>query len=627
VDEYFLGRLAVALYMTYTFAGVMIVPAKRTNREEMMVEQLNLKIPHPVLVFLVFCGFVLPVAKELISNIFKNKGESFLPLLAISLAGVFAVWWLEGVSELFILIMLSGPVSILKEEADQRDSDAAARNRVLDAVYQRSLREYEADLAEEAAAGDGAADSVERVVQARPPPSKPRRHFLRRVWAFVAVGFLLCSPFIALTVMSNYDPEFVLRKDVRRHPALRVMKRFLGADRKPLDPWAVVGVDVGADDSKIRSTFRKKALKLHPDKNPNNREESQQQFELLQRSYDILVKKSARREFMKKTRMGELSQLVGRSTLLSTHLGMTLAGVLLEFLVKILLGLGALALASFTKLLRRGRGRGGASAERDELADGQLDAEKPFTKREQEEAAVSADKHFEITLHRPATLQLLTVAVERRETLQMLLKMYGKRLQPQVRPRLKKRLSEERSLVQSLEARLQGKAARHVQQAKEEHVLFLERFNRTSMEGMEHLGMGNLWNDQQTTLMASEARMAASAVTMIDIYKQREASVPEAVGQVQTEARRVFDKRREDLAEYNFNDPDMGLRMQNDLDSVMEGAMARSLATQMDAALERSEHREFMERSISFFCELGACQPPFKFPHRLPPAAKKKKAE
>ena len=621
----------MALYMTYTFAGVMIASARKSNREEMMVEQLNLKVPHPFLVFLVFCGFVLPVAGALISILFKKKGEAFVALLAVSLAGVFAVWWLEGVSELFILIMLSGPVGILKEEAAQRDTNEAARNRVIDAVHQRSLREYEADLANEAAAGDGAADSVERVVQARPPPSKPRRRFVRRVWAFSAVGFLLCSPFIALAVMSSYDPEFLLRKDVRRHPALRVMKRFLGADRKPLDPWAVLGVKVGADDSTIRSTFRRRALKLHPDKNPENREESQQQFELLQRSYDILVKKTARREFLKKTRMGELSQLVGRSSLLSAHLGMTLAGALLGYLLKFLLGLGALALAFFMKLLRRGRGGGGASAERDELGDGQLDAEKPFTRREEEEAAVSAEMYFEITLQRPATLELLTHAVERRETLQMLLKLYGKRLQPQTRPRFKQRLSEERSLVQSLEARLQGRAARHVQQTKEKHILFLERFNRTSMEGIEHLGMGNLWNDLQTTLTSSEARMSACAATMIDIYQEREASVPEAVGRARTEARRVFDKCRENLEEYNFNDPDMGIRMLKDLDSVMEGAMARSLAEQMDTALELSEHREFLERSIAFFCAVGACQPPFKFPPRLPPAAaaakKKKKAE
>ena len=62
------------------------------------------------------------------------------------------------------------------------------------------------------------------------------------------------------------------------------------------------------------------------------------------------TKKSARREFLKKTRMGELSQLVGRSTLLSVHLGMTLAGVLLGYLLKSLLGLGALALEERKRL-------------------------------------------------------------------------------------------------------------------------------------------------------------------------------------------------------------------------------------------------------------------------------------
>ena len=614
--------------MLYTTGGIMLASSSRGDREDMMVEQLQLKVPHPMLVFLVFVGFVLPVAKAFILRDQRFKGDAFGPLLALCLATGAAIWWAEGVSELFILVFLSSTVGLMTDEFRVMDAKARARNRVARQVYLRSLKRYESDLAGDvAAAGEGEGGSgseggpsvVERAMQARPAPAKPRRHFTGRVWASTALGLLLFSPFIGFAAMTSYDPEFPLRKDVRRHPALRVMKRVLGADRKPLDPWAVVGVDKDAEDSQVRSAFRRKALKLHPDKNPENREEAQRQFELLQRAYDILTKKSERRKFLEKTRNGELSQLVGRTTLLSMHIGMTIVSAVLGYVISAVLAAAALVYAFLKKMAGRGVSRGGGGSAGG-YRDGQLDPDSPFTKEEEEEASLSAELSFEILLHRPAVLQLLEHTIQRRESLDRLLRKYGRRLQSQARQRFKSRLREEQGLAQSLEARMLGGAAQAAEQTRVKHVEFLDQFESVSHRGMEHISMGNLWNDSQVTRIANEARMAACAMSMLDVYQGRGGTVPEAVGRAQADAQRVYEKSRRFLDEYQFHDTDMGLRLASSLDDAANGQMSRTLVQHVEASLERSEHREFNQRCIGFFCEMAGCESPFKFRKRLPPA-------
>ncbi len=619
--------------MLYTTAGIMIVSSRRSDREEMMVEELQLKVPHPMLVFLVFVGFVLPVAKAFAAQQFQ--GAAFGPLFALSLAGVAAVWWAEGVSELFILIFLSSTVGLMTEEFRDMDAKARAKNRVARQVYERSLERYESELANDVAAAgeggsgagsDGGPSAVERAMQARPAPVKPRRRFAGRMWVFAAVGLLLFSPFIGFAVMSTYDPEFPLRKDVRRHPVMRVMKRVLGADRKPLDPWAVLGVQRGTEESQVRSAFRRKALKMHPDKNPENREEAQRQFELLQRSYDILTKKSERRKFLEKTRNGELSQLVGRSTLLAAHIGMTIVGAVLSYVISALFTAAALVYAFLKKKAGRGGSRGG-SGSAEGYREGQLDPDSPFTNEEEEEASISAEVSFEIVLHRPAVLQILEHTIQRRESLDRLLRKYGRRLQSDTRQRFKTRLREEQGLAQSLEARMLGGATQFVELTRTKHVQFLDKFESVSHPGTEHISMGNLWNDSQTTRVANEARMAACAVSMMDLYPGLEETVPEAVGRARADAQRVYEKSREMLDEYRYQDTDMGQRIASSINDAANGLMARTLAAHIDAKLERSEHQEFHQRCIGFFCEMAGCESPFKFRKRIPPApagAKKK---
>ena len=65
------------------------------------------------------------------------------------------------------------------------------------------------------------------------------------------------------------------------------------------------------------------------------------------------------------------------------------------------------------------------------------------------------------------------------------------------------------------------------------------------------------------------------------------------------------------------------------INDAANGLMTRTLVEHIDANLERSEHQEFQQRCIGFFCEIIGCESPFKFRKRLPPApaGAKKKSE
>ena len=172
-----------------------------------------------------------------------------------------------------------------------------------------------------------------------------------------------------------------------------------------------------------------------------------------------------------------------------------------------------------------------------------------------------------------------------------------------------------------------GGATQFVELTRTKHVQFLDKFESVSHPGTEHISMGNLWNDSQTTRVANEARMAACAVSMMDLYPGLEETVPEAVGRARADAQRVYEKSREMLDEYRYQDTDMGQRIASSINDAANGLMARTLAAHIDAKLERSEHQEFHQRCIGFFCEMAGCESPFKFRKRIPPApagAKKK---
>ncbi|KAJ3155890.1 hypothetical protein HDU89_005448 [Geranomyces variabilis] len=54
------------------------------------------------------------------------------------------------------------------------------------------------------------------------------------------------------------------------------------------DYYAILGVDKKADDDTIKKAYRKAALKWHPDRNPNNKEEADKKFKQLSEAYEVL---------------------------------------------------------------------------------------------------------------------------------------------------------------------------------------------------------------------------------------------------------------------------------------------------------------------------------------------------
>jgi DnaJ family protein B protein 4 len=63
------------------------------------------------------------------------------------------------------------------------------------------------------------------------------------------------------------------------------------------DYYSALEVNRGASQEDIRKAYRRLALKHHPDKNPNNRPESEERFKLISRSYEILSDPMKRSEY------------------------------------------------------------------------------------------------------------------------------------------------------------------------------------------------------------------------------------------------------------------------------------------------------------------------------------------
>ena len=55
-----------------------------------------------------------------------------------------------------------------------------------------------------------------------------------------------------------------------------------------------LGIPSNASESEIKKAYRKGALKWHPDKNPNNKEEANKKFQEISQAFEVLSDSSKR---------------------------------------------------------------------------------------------------------------------------------------------------------------------------------------------------------------------------------------------------------------------------------------------------------------------------------------------
>ena len=63
------------------------------------------------------------------------------------------------------------------------------------------------------------------------------------------------------------------------------------------DYYKILGLDKNADDSDIKKAYRKMALKYHPDRNPNNKEEAEKKFKEIGNAYTVLSDKKKKKQY------------------------------------------------------------------------------------------------------------------------------------------------------------------------------------------------------------------------------------------------------------------------------------------------------------------------------------------
>jgi DnaJ-class molecular chaperone len=64
-----------------------------------------------------------------------------------------------------------------------------------------------------------------------------------------------------------------------------------------VDHYKILEVDKNADDDTIRKSYKRLALKWHPDRNKDNQEKSTEKFKKISESYDILSNKEKRHQY------------------------------------------------------------------------------------------------------------------------------------------------------------------------------------------------------------------------------------------------------------------------------------------------------------------------------------------
>ena len=63
------------------------------------------------------------------------------------------------------------------------------------------------------------------------------------------------------------------------------------------EQYEILGLDQNATTDKIRAAYRKLAIQLHPDKNPNDKDDATEAFKVLQFAYDELINPKKQNEF------------------------------------------------------------------------------------------------------------------------------------------------------------------------------------------------------------------------------------------------------------------------------------------------------------------------------------------
>lgn len=54
------------------------------------------------------------------------------------------------------------------------------------------------------------------------------------------------------------------------------------------DYYAILGVSRDASQDELKKAYRKKAIRWHPDKNPDNLEEANEKFKDISEAYEVL---------------------------------------------------------------------------------------------------------------------------------------------------------------------------------------------------------------------------------------------------------------------------------------------------------------------------------------------------
>ena len=72
---------------------------------------------------------------------------------------------------------------------------------------------------------------------------------------------------------------------------------LLTKSEKKDDYYELLGVKKDATDAEIKKAYRKLALKWHPDKNPNNKQEAEEKFKKINEAYSVLSDKQKRRQY------------------------------------------------------------------------------------------------------------------------------------------------------------------------------------------------------------------------------------------------------------------------------------------------------------------------------------------